>query len=531
MTSLKGSELLVSCLENEDVEYVFHLPGEETLAVTDSLSKSHIKLITVRHEQAAAFMAGVYGRLTGRAGVCLATLGPGATNLATGIADANVDRAPLVALTGQASLEHVHKEYHQYVDVVSILHPITKWNNRIQRADTIPEAVRKAFTVAEAEKPGSTHLELPEDIADQITNEKPVLLRPGPEQPRPRTSQIRKAAQIINKSETPMVLAGNGTIRAKASGPLGKFLEATKIPVAHTFMGKGAIPDDNPLSLYTIGLQEQTTVNKAFEQADLVIAVGYDFVEYAPALWNPRSEKSIIHIDGTSAEVDTNYQPQVQLVGEIGETLTYLTGQVKLRSADYVKRLREAIVREAVAESDADSYPLRPRRILRDLREVLAKDDILVSDVGEHKLWIARYFPTYQPNTVLISNGYSSMGIGIPGAIVAKLVHPRRHVVAVVGDGGFLMTVHELETAIRLGVAITIIILRDNAYGSIKRKQLARYRRAVGVDFQNPDFVKLAEAFNARGYRPEKASELLPTLEEAVESSKPCVVDVAVDYT
>lgn len=517
-------------MENENVEYVFHLPGEETLAVTDALSKSSVKLITVRHEQAAAFMAGVYGRLTGRAGVCMATLGPGATNLATGIADAHVDRAPLVALTGQASLEHVHKEYHQYVDVVSILHPITKWNNRIQRADTIPEAVRKAFTVAEAEKPGSTHLELPEDVADQITNERPVPLQPGPEQPRPRTSQIKTAAQIINKSETPMVLAGNGIIRAKASEQLRKFLEVTKIPVAHTFMGKGAMPDDNPLSLYAIGLQAQSTVNNAFEQADVVLAIGYDFVEYAPAFWNPRNDKTVVHVDGTSAEVDSNYQPQVQLVGEIGETLTHLTRYAKPRSASYARRLREAIVQETEADSNHDSYPLKPKRILIDLRQALGKSDILVSDVGEHKLWIARYFPTYYPNTVIISNGYSSMGIGIPGAIAAKLVHPNRHVVAVVGDGGFLMTVHELETAVRLGIAITIVIFRDNAYGSIKRKQLARYRKATGVDFQNPDFVQLAQAFKVQGYRPEKASDLLPTLQEALESSKPSIVDVSVDY-
>lgn len=476
-------------------------------------------------------MAGVYGRLTGRAGVCLATLGPGATNLATGIADAHVDRAPLVALTGQASLEHVHKEYHQYVDVVSILHPITKWNNRIQRADTVPEAVRKAFTIAEAEKPGSTHLELPEDVAEQVTNARPLPLRHGPERPRPRTSQIRKAAQIINESETPMVLAGNGIIRAEASTQLRKFLEAYKIPVAHTFMGKGAVSDDNPLSLYAIGLQTMTTVNNAFEQADVVLAVGYDFVEYEPSLWNPRNDKTIVHIDGTSAEVDGNYQPQVQLIGEIGETLTHLARYAKPRSAGYAKRLREAIVQEVGADSNHDSYPLRPRGILADLRRALGKSDILVSDVGEHKLWIARYFPTYYPNTVIISNGYSSMGIGVPGAIAAKLVHPNRHVVAVVGDGGFLMTVHELETAVRLGVAITIVIFRDNAYGSIKRKQLARYRKTAGVDFQNPDFVQLAEAFKVRGYRPEKASDLLPILQDALESSKTSIVDVSVDYT
>ncbi len=528
---MKSSELLARCLENEGVEYVFQLPGEETLAVTDALSRSSVKLVTVRHEQAAAFMAGVYGRFTGRAGVCLATLGPGATNLATGIGDAYVDRAPLLALTGQASLEHVHKEYHQYVDVVGILRPITKWNYRIQRADTIPEAVRKGFSIAEAEKPGSTHLEIPEDIADQSTDKKPIPRTMGPEQPRPRTGQIRKAAQLINESKTPLILAGNGIIRARAGANLRKFLAVTKIPVAHTFMGKGAVPDDNPLSLYAVGLQTQTPVNRAFEQADLILAIGYDLVEYGPAVWNPRNDKVIVHIDSTSAEVDSNYQPRIQLVGQIGETLTHLTGLVKARPAGYGKSLREMIVGELEAGSRDESHPLKPQRILQDIRKALARDDILVSDVGEHKLWISTHYPAYEANTVLISNGFSSMGIGIPGGLAAKLVKPERNVVVACGDGGFLMTCHELETAVRLNVGFPVVIFHDNAYGSIKRKQLTRYGRTAGVDFQNPDFVTLAKAFRVEGYRPEKASEFLPILEEALESPRPSIIDVSVDYS
>src|SRR6266567_1050033 len=313
---MKGSELLVECLENEKVEFVFQVPGEETLALTDSLGRStKIKLITVRHEQAAAFMAGVYGRLTGRPGVCAATLGPGATNLATGIADANVDRAPLLALTGQAALEHFHKEYHQYVDVVSIRRPVTKWNTRLYKADTIPEAIMKAFRTAEAEKPGSCHLEIPEDIADQPSHSTPIPRTAVPEQPRPTTSQIEQAAQFLNKSKTPLILAGNGIIRAKATGPFRRLLVQAKIPVAHTFMGKGALPDDDPLSLYAIGLPSEEIVNKAFELADLVLAIGYDLVEYAPSIWNPRNDKTIVHVDSTNAEIDTNYQPKIQLVG------------------------------------------------------------------------------------------------------------------------------------------------------------------------------------------------------------------------
>ena len=529
---MKGSDLLVRCLENEEVEFAFQVPGEETLAITDSLGQSKkIKLITVRHEQAAAFMAGVYGRLTGRPGICVATLGPGATNLATGIADANVDRAPLIAVTGQAALEHFHKEYHQYVDVVSILRPITKWNTRIFKADTIPEAVRKAFRTAEAEKPGSCHLEVPEDIADEAAHTTPIPQIAGPEQARPTTSQIQQAAQLINKSKAPLILAGNGIIRARSTGPFREFLAEAKIPVAHTFMGKGALADDNSLSLYAIGLPSQELVSKAFELADLILAVGYDLVEYAPSLWNPRNDKTIVHVDSTSAEIDTNYQPSIQLVGHIGQTLSILTGQVKPRPSNFAKSVRESILSEATANSQDDSYPLKPQRILHDLREALKRDDILVSDVGDHKLWISRLFPTYEPNTVLISNGYASMGIGLPGAIAAKLVHPSRRVVAACGDGGFLMTLHELETAVRLGVGITAVVFHDNAFGSIKRKQLARFGRTSGVDFGNPDFVQLAKAFNAQGYRPNGASELVSMLESALDSHRPSVIDVPVDYS
>jgi len=529
---LKGSDLLVECLENEKVEFVFQVPGEETLALTDSLGRSkRIKIITVRHEQAAAFMAGVYGRLTGRPGVCAATLGPGATNLATGIADANVDRAPLLALTGQAALEHFHKEYHQYVDVVSILRPITKWNTRLYKADTIPEAVRKAFRTAEAEKPGSCHLEIPEDIADQASRATPIPRIAGPEQPRPTTSQIEQAAQLLNKSKAPLILAGNGIIRARATGPFRKFLVEAKIPVAHTFMGKGALPDNDPLSLYAIGLPSQEIVSKAFELADLIIAIGYDLVEYAPSIWNPHNDKTIIHVDSTNAEVDMNYQPSIQLVGHIGETLTILTGQIKARSTNFAKSVRDSILAEASARSEDEAYPLKPQRILHDLREAMNHEDIVVSDVGDHKLWISRLFPTYEPNTVLISNGYASMGIGIPGAIAAKLVHSQRRVVAACGDAGFLMTAHELETAHRLGVNLVRVVFHDNAYGSIKRKQLARFGRTSGVDFGNPDFVKLAEAFGVQGYHTQRASEFLPLLESALEQRETSVIDVPVDYS
>jgi acetolactate synthase-1/2/3 large subunit len=531
MVSSKGSDLLVECLENEQVRYVFQLPGEETLAVTDSLGQSKsIKLVTTRHEQGAAFMAGVYGRLTGRAGVCVATLGPGATNLATGIADANMDRAPLVAITGQAALEYAHKEYHQYVDIVSVLHPITKWNTRIQMPETIPESVRKAFNIAETEKPGSCHLEVSDDVADAKADVRP-LLHTTHEETRPSTSRLKEAAQLINKARNPVIIAGAGVARARATDSLRTLVAKSRIPVVHTYMGKGAISDDNPLSLYAIGIDKKGPATIALDKADLIITIGYDFVEYPPGAWNAKAHREILHIDSTSAEIDMNYQPRVQLVGQIGETLQLLSNHLETGQIGNDETIRREILSEVQEGSDDPSYPIKPKRILRELREALGREDILVSDVGEHKNWISRLFTTYEPRTVLISNGYSSMGIGIPGAVAAKLVHTERNVVVVCGDGGFMMTCNELETAQRLGTGFVVVVFRDDAFGSIKRKQLAKYGRATGTTFGNPDFVKLAESFRAKGYRPERASDLAPMLREAVGSRKLAVIDVPVDYS
>ena len=531
MVSTRGSDLLVECLENEQVRYVFHLPGEETLAITDSLGQSKsIKLVTVRHEQGAAFMAGVYGRLTGQAGVCVATLGPGATNLATGIADANMDRAPLIAITGQAALAYAHKEYHQYVDIVNVLHPITKWNSRIQKPETIPESVRKAFNIAETEKPGSCHLEVSDDIAEAKADGKP-LIRSTIELTRPSTNHLKAAAQLVNKAKFPVIIAGAGIARAEASDSLRKLVAKSRIPVVHTYMGKGSIPDDDSLSLYAIGLDRKGPAAIALDKADLVMTIGYDFVEYPPGGWNTRTDREILHIDSTPAEIDASYQPRIQLIGQISETVQLLTGHLETRHGDYDESVRKEILREVEDGSDDVSYPMKPKRILREIRTALGRDDILVSDVGEHKNWISRLFTTYEPRTVLISNGYSSMGIGVPGAIAAKLVHPERNVMAACGDGGFMMTCNELETAQRLGTGIAVVVFRDNAFGSIRKKQLAKFGRATGVSFENPDLVRLAESFGAKGYRPENVNELQPILREALTSRRVALVDVPVDYS
>ncbi|HKW90545.1 MAG TPA: acetolactate synthase large subunit [Methylomirabilota bacterium] len=527
---MKASELIVRCLENEGVRYVFGVPGEEILDIVDSLADSRIRFIPTRHEQGAAFMADAYGRLTGKAGVCLSTLGPGATNLATGVADANLDHAPLVAITGQGARDRIHKESHQYVDVVEHFRPLTKWNTRVEMPSVIPEVIRKAFKVAESEKPGACHVEVPEDVAEEPTDGEPLSTerarRPSPDRP-----ALQTAARLIEAASFPLIFAGNGVVRGHASEALRALARAHGIPVVNTFMAKGCMPYDDPLCLLSAGLQARDYVSCGFDKADLIIAVGYDPVEYAPKVWNPERKKHIIHIDFTPAEVDGFYQPAVEVVADVREALDLLNGLVKGQKdpAPY-RELRRFILEQLEEGASADDFPIKPQRILRDLRAAMGREDILISDVGSHKLWIARTFPAYEPNRVLISNGLAAMGIALPAAVAAKLVHPERHVVAVSGDGGFLMNVQELETARRLDLAIVNVIFRDGGYNLIQWKQRTRLGRESGVEFGNPDFVALAQAFGAKGYRVESARDLAPALREALAWPGPTVVDVPVDY-
>lgn len=531
LLNMKASDLLVRCLENEGVQIIFGLPGEENMDLLESLRTSKIKFITVRHEQGAAFMADVYGRLTGRAGVCLSTLGPGATNLVTGIADANLDRAPLVAITAQGGLERTHKESHQFIDIVENFAPITKWNTRIEKPEVIPEVVRKAFKIAETEKPGACHIELPEDIAGEETSGAPLPLAEKHWASEPDHEAIEAAAQLIDESKYPIVLAGNGVIRGKASSVLLQFIEKTRIPVANTFMGKGAIPYNHELSLSAIGLQAHDYVNSGFDKADLVIAIGYDLVEYAPKFWNPNRDKKIIHVDFTSSEVDAHYTPQIELVGNIEHTIACLSEQTKSRKAvQYYQELRRYIFQDLEENAHNDAFPLKPQRILHDVRKVMGEDDILISDVGAHKIWVARMYPAWKPNTVIISNGFAAMGIAVPGAIAAKMVYPDRRVLALVGDGGFLMNAQELETAKRCGAPFVSLIFNDGGYGLIDWKQIKQFGEPFGVYFGNPDFVKLADAFGMKGYRVESPRDLLPILEEAFKQKSGAIIDCPVDY-
>jgi acetolactate synthase-1/2/3 large subunit len=476
-------------------------------------------------------MADVYGRLTGKAGVCLSTLGPGATNLMTGIADANMDGAPLVAITGQASRDRMHKESHQHIDVVDTFRSITKWNAQVRTGVIIPEIVRKAFKVAETEKPGATHIDLPEDIAEEEVDTDP-LLRQSPYPSEPLSAQIDRAAKCISAAKSPIILAGNGVVRQGAASAVTRFAEKLNIPVAETFMGKGVLRDDHPLSLLTCGLQARDYVSCGFDRADVVIAVGYDLVEYAPERWNPNSDKTIIHIDMLPAEVDQHYIIGVGVLGDITTSLDRLAERVDpCHHNNYSLGLRELILQERDEFSSDTSFPIKPQRVLSDLREVMDPVDILVSDVGAHKMWISRLYPCYQPNTCIISNGFASMGIGVPGALAAKLIFPDRNVVAVTGDGGFLMNSQELETAVREEVPFVTLIFHDSSYSLISMKQRSRFGRTSHVNFGNPDLVKYAQSFGVAGYRVAAADELQPILRDAFTCGRPAVIDCPVDYT
>jgi acetolactate synthase I/II/III large subunit len=531
MGDLNTAKLLVQCLENEGVEYVFGLPGEENLHILEALRDSSIQFITTRHEQGAAFMADVYGRLTGKAGVCLSTLGPGATNLMTGVADANLDGAPLVAITGQVGTDRMHIESHQYLDLVAMFAPVTKWNRQIVRPSNTPEIIRKAFKISQSEKPGAVHIDLPENIAAMPVEGKP-LQKDGQEKTYASYRSLNTAAAAISKAKNPLILAGNGTIRAHASEALTEFATQLNIAVANTFMGKGAIPYTHPLSLWAVGLQQRDYINCAFDEADLVIAVGYDLIEYSPKKWNPTGETPIIHIGSTPAEVDSSYIPIAEIVGDISDSLMEVMKRSdrQCKIASLVPRVRSEIQTEYECYANDDGFPVKPQKIIYDLRQVMAAEDVVISDVGAHKMWMARHYHCDSPNTCLISNGFAAMGIAIPGAIAAKLVHPKRKVVAVTGDGGFMMNCQELETALRVNTPFVTLIFNDNGYGLIEWKQMNQFGRASFVDFTNPDFVKFAESMGLKGYRVKSAADLIPTLKEALAQDVPAVIDCPVDY-
>lgn len=533
---MKASDLFVKCLEEEGIEYIFGVPGEENADFVMSLEKSKsITFILTRHEQGAAFMAEAYGRLTGNPAGCLGTLGPGATNLITGVADSNMDRAPMLVLTGQGSTARLHKESHQIMDVVAMFDPVTKWATTILNADTIPEIVRKAVRIARTEKPGAVHLELPEDVAKHQAEAKPLTVRRF-RRSVPDDKIVNRAFELLKGAKRPVIIAGNGCIRRRASKQLRIFCERTGIGVLSTFMAKGAVDVDADYCLYTIGLGRKDLPTLVIDEADLVITLGFDMVEYHPRSWNPKCDKRIIHADFLPAEIDAHYHPEVELIGDLAHTLWMFNERLEAIDGLGVdlsgqRDTRQKMTAEIAAHAEDDTAgSIRPQKALWDARQVLGPNDILLSDVGAHKMWVARHYHCHEPNTCLIPNGFCSMGFAFPGAIGASLVHPDRRVMAVAGDGGFMMNVQEMETAKRLESNIVVLVWEDGGYGLIQWKQQDEFDRHTKLSFGNPDWLTLAKAFGWHGHRVERSRDLRATLEQACEEKGPSLVVIPIDY-
>ena len=539
---MKASDLFVKCLEAEGVTKIFGIPGEENADLMISLKKSKIEFVLCRHEQAAAFMADVYGRLTGKAGVCLATLGPGVTNLMTGLADANMDRAPVVAIIGQGSTERLHKESHQIMDSISMVAPISKWAQTILSAKNVTEVVRKAFKVAETEKPGVTVIELPEDVAKEEVNENPIkpsLIR----RPAADYRAVNEAIELIISAKNPIILAGNGTIRKRASHRLRTLIRNLGVGVINTFMGKGSVSSNDEHSLFTIGLGSGDYNNLAIDESDLVIAIGYDLVEYSPSAWNriEKGQKNVIHIDYTPAEVDRNYLPNVEIISDLAGALYQLNkaliekvGEKNLPLFDIKSRekARTTMLNHLNQDNDDQSFPMKPQRVLSDVRKVMEGNDIVLSDVGAHKMWVAREYNCTEPNTCLISNGFCTMGFALPGSMGAKMVFPERKILSINGDAGFFMNVQDLETAVREKLNVVAVVWLDGEYGLIKWKQQIQFDGDhSNLTFDNPDFGVLAKSLNMWGIQINSADEFLPALKEAFKQKGPAIIGVPVDYS
>ncbi|TDJ32312.1 MAG: acetolactate synthase large subunit [Gammaproteobacteria bacterium] len=533
---MKASDLLVKCLEEEGIEYIFGVPGEENADFMMSLEQSKtIQFILTRHEQGAAFMAEIYGRLTGNPAGCLGTLGPGATNLITGVADSNMDRSPMLVLTGQGSTDRLHKESHQIMDVVSMLKPVTKWAVTILNPNTIPEIVRKAVRLARTEKPGAVHIELPEDVASMETSKVPMTPRRF-RRSVPDSKIVNEAFEMLKKAKRPVIIAGNGCIRKRASKQLRAFCEKTGIGVASTFMAKGCVDMDADYCLYTVGLGSKDRISIAIDDADLVITLGFDMVEYHPQLWNPNADKTILHADFLPAEIDEHYHPETELIGDLAHTLWMLNELIDAESLPEYDLALQRQCRQDMADDfaeykdDETMDSIRPQKAIWDARLVMGPNDILLSDVGAHKMWIARHYQCHEPNTCLIPNGFCSMGFALPGAIAAGIVYPERRILAIAGDAGFLMNVQEMETAVRIGSNIVVMVWEDHEYGLIAWKQETHFGRHTELSFGNPDWTLLAKAFGWNGHYVRNSIDLASTLESAFNEKGPSLVVIPIDY-
>jgi len=534
---MKTSDLFIKCLENEGIEYIFGVPGEENADFLMSLQDSKkIKFILTRHEQGAAFMAESYGKLTGKLSCCLSTLGPGATNLLTGVADANMDHSPVLVITGQGSSDRLHKESHQIMDVCNMFKSVTKWTTSIRSPNTIPEIVRKAVRLATLEKPGAVHIELPEDIAKLDVDTMPLKSFPY-RRSIAEDAVIYKAYKLMCEANSPILIAGNGAIRKRSSRQLREFCERTNIPVVTTFMGKGAVDCNSDYCLSTVGLGAIDFGDIAIKNSDLVITLGYDMVEYHPKLWSRNSEAKIIHIDFEAAEIDEHYIPEVEVVGDLAHSLSVLNNIIDkegIKSYDfkYVKKMRADLKEDhEYYKNDEQKGLIKPQKFLYDLRKFLNKDDILISDVGAHKMWIARNYPCYEPNTCIVPNGFCSMGYALPAVIAASLTNTNHRIFSICGDAGFLMNLQEMETAKRLNSNFVVIIWEDKSYGLIKWKQQAQFGRSTELDFDNPDWEKLAKSFDWNYLYEDDSSNIFNKLQETNSLKGPTLFVIPIDYS
>ncbi|HOX70744.1 MAG: acetolactate synthase large subunit [Dokdonella sp.] len=529
---MKASDLFIKALEGEGVEYVFGIPGEENLDLLESLRTSSIKLILTRHEQAAGFMAATYGRLTGKAGVCLATLGPGATNFVTSAAYAQLGGMPMFMITGQKPVKASKQGHFQIVDVVDMMKPLTKYTRQIVSADNIPARVRESFRRAEEERPGATHLELPEDIARDNTDS---IIIPASFHRRPVADEkaLKRAAEAILDAKRPLLMIGAGANRKTSSKMLGDFVKQTGIPFFTTQMGKGVLDETHPLWLGNAALSDGDFVHRAIENADCIINVGHDVIE-KPPFFMRRGLRTVIHINYLGAEVDTVYFPQIEVIGDIAHSIWRLRDTIEAQTHwdfSYFDTVRGHLAAHLAKGAEDPRFPIYPVRMVADVRKVMPDDGILCLDNGMYKLWFARYYHCKQPNTMLLDNALATMGAGLPSAIAAKIVHPHRKVVAVVGDGGFMMNSQEIETAVRLKLDIVILLLQDDAYGMIKWKQAHMHFPNFGMDMGNPDFVRYAESYGAHGHRPGSAEEFGPLLSKCLDTPGVHLIDLPIDYS
>ena len=528
-----GSDLLVAALENEGVERIFGVPGEENLDVLESLRGSRIELVLTRHEQSAAFMAATHGRLTGRPGVCLATLGPGALNLTTGAAYAHLGAMPMVMITGQKPILSSRQARFQIVDVVAAMKPLTKMTRQIVGAASIPTLVRDAFRVAQEERPGPVHLELPEDVAGEEVEDPPPLVPPHPvEIPVAHPAALDRAANMILAAERPLVMLGAATSRPRSTAGLAGFVRRTGLPFFTTQMGKGTVPGGSNLYMGTAALSERDYVHEAIERADLIVAIGHDTVEKPPFIMGSGGPK-VIHVSYTPANVEQVFFPDAEVVGDVGPTLDLLADRLegKLHRAGALLSLREGILARIADRATEDRFPATPQRIVHDVRQVIPEDGIVALDNGMYKIWFARNYRTTVANTLLLDNALATMGAGLPSAMMAAMLHPKRRVMAVCGDGGFMMNSQEMETAVRLRLNLVVLILEDGAYGMIRWKQAVDGFTDFGMTFGNPDFVRYAESYGAKGWRVGRTEDLAPTLEAALAAGGVHLIATPVDYS